>query len=97
VKRLDSADKSRGKAQFTIDIQRAEHADGGGRPAATLRRQGRKLRCGRALKVKGVVDVKQIGSGVAVYATGMWPALKGREALKVSWDEAPPRSAAAAS
>ena len=36
-----------------------------------------------ALKVKGVVDVKQIGSGVAVYANGMWPALKGREALKV--------------
>ena len=25
--------------------------------------------------------------GVAVVATGMWPALKGREALKVTWDD----------
>eukprot|EP01041_Mallomonas_annulata_P018570 gene18571-37554_t len=40
-----------------------------------------------ALKIKGVVDVKQIGSGVAVYGQGMWPAIKGREALKVVWDE----------
>jgi len=40
-----------------------------------------------ALKVKGVVEVKSIGYGVAVYATGMWPALKGREALKVTWDD----------
>src|SRR5262249_156253 len=39
------------------------------------------------LKVKGVVDVKQIGSGVAVYANGMWPARKGRGALKVTWGE----------
>ena len=37
--------------------------------------------------VPGVVDVKQISSGVAVYANGFWPARKGREALRVSWDD----------
>ena len=40
-----------------------------------------------ALKVPGVIDVKAIPSGVAVYATSTWPALKGRDALSVSWDE----------
>jgi isoquinoline 1-oxidoreductase beta subunit len=38
--------------------------------------------------VPGVVDVKPISSGVAVYANGFWPARKGREALRVTWDDA---------
>lgn len=87
VKRLDSADKARGKTQFTIDIRApnmltvvvARPPRFGGKVAS--------FDAADALKVKGVVDVKQIGSGVAVYANGMWPALKGREALKVTWDE----------
>lgn len=87
VKRLDSGDKSRGKTQFTIDISApnmltvvvARPPRFGGTMAS--------FDAAEALKIKGVVDVKPIGSGVAVYATGMWPALKGREALKVTWDE----------
>jgi isoquinoline 1-oxidoreductase beta subunit len=87
VKRLDSADKSRGKAQFTIDIHApnmltvvvARSPRFGGKVAS--------FDAAAALKVKGVVDVKSIGYGVAVYANGMWPALKGREALKVTWDD----------
>ncbi|MGO4739696.1 molybdopterin cofactor-binding domain-containing protein [Bosea sp. 2KB_26] len=87
VKRLDSADKSRGKAEFTIDI----HAPNMltvvvARPPRFGGKVG-SFDAAEALKVRGVVDVKQIGSGVAVYANGMWPALKGREALKVIWDE----------
>ena len=39
------------------------------------------------LRVPGVVDVKAIPSGVAVYATGYWPARKGREKLRVTWDK----------
>jgi isoquinoline 1-oxidoreductase beta subunit len=87
VTRLDSGDKSRGKAEFAIDI---------GVPDMLTVVVARPPRFGgkvgsfdatAALKIKGVVDVKEIGSGVAVFATGMWPALKGREALKVTWDE----------
>lgn len=87
VKRLDSADKARGKTQFTIDIQTP------GMLTVVVARPPRfggtlaGFDAAEALKIKGVVDVKPIGSGVAVYATGMWPALKGREALKVTWDE----------
>ncbi len=87
VKRLDTVDKTRGKAQFTIDIYApnmltvvvARSPRFGGKVAS--------FDAAAALKVKGVVDVKSIGYGVAVYANGMWPALKGREVLKVSWDD----------
>ena len=51
---------------------------------------------GDALAVRGVVDVKQVPSGVAVYAEGMWPALKGRAtAARDLGRGRPPRSAAA--
>jgi len=87
VKRLDSADKSRGKAQFAIDISAPNMLTV---VVARPPRFGGKVGsfdASAALKVKGVVDVKEIGSGVAVFATGMWLAIKGREALKVTWDE----------
>ncbi len=41
---------------------------------------------GEARKVPGVVDVKQVPQGVAVYADNTFAALKGRAALKVEWD-----------
>lgn len=85
--RLDSLGKSTGKAQFTIDIHTPEMLTV---VVARPPRFGGKVAsfdASEAKKVKGVVDIKQIPSGVAVYATGTWPALKGREALKVTWDE----------
>jgi isoquinoline 1-oxidoreductase beta subunit len=87
VKRLDSADKSRGKTQFAIDISAPNMLTV---VVARPPRFGGKVGsfdASAALKVKGVVDVKEIGSGVAIFATGMWPAIKGREALKITWDE----------
>lgn len=42
-----------------------------------------------ARAVKGVVDVFQIPSGIAVVATNTWAALQGREALEATWS-APP-------
>lgn len=87
VKRLDVPDKTTGKTQFTIDIYEpgmltvvvARAPRFGGKVASFDATATRSIR--------GVVEVKQIPSGIAVYATGMWPALKGRNALKISWDE----------
>jgi isoquinoline 1-oxidoreductase subunit beta len=87
VHRLDSASKANGRAQFTIDIREpgmltvlvARPPRFGGKVAsfdATATRS-----------VAGVVDVKQIPTGVAVYAQGFWPASKGRDLLRVTWDE----------
>ena len=87
VKRLDVPDKTTGKTQYTIDVREdglltaviAHPPRFGGKVAS--------FDASAALKVKGVVAVKEVPSGVAVYATGMWPAIKGREALKVTWDD----------
>jgi isoquinoline 1-oxidoreductase subunit beta len=43
----------------------------------------------RTKMVKGVRDVVQIDSGVAVVAEGFWPAKAGRDALEIVWDEGP--------
>src|SRR4029453_11792193 len=40
-----------------------------------------------ARRVKGVTHVVQVPTGVAVVATGFWAARRGREALRVTWDE----------
>ncbi|MGE0211788.1 MAG: molybdopterin cofactor-binding domain-containing protein [Parvibaculaceae bacterium] len=87
VKRLDSLAKSTGKAEFTIDIHKPGMLTV---VVAHPPRFGGKVKsfdAKEALAVKGVVDVKAVPSGVAVYAEGMWPAIKGREALKVEWDD----------
>ena len=44
---------------------------------------------GKAKAVKGVKHVVQIDSGIAVVADGFWPALQGRKALTVEWDDGP--------
>jgi isoquinoline 1-oxidoreductase beta subunit len=40
-----------------------------------------------ALQVRGVTDVVEIPRGVAVVAEHMWAAIKGREALRIAWDD----------
>ena len=88
VRKLDSASKANGTAQFTIDIREPNMLTV---VVARPSRFGGKVvsfEAGDALAVRGVVDVKEIPSGVAVYAEGMWPALKGRAKLRVTWDEA---------
>ena len=87
VKRLDMVEKSTGRAVFAIDVREqdlltvviARPPRFGGKPKS--------VDDSAARAVKGVVDVKTIGRGVAVYATGMWPAIKGRDALKITWDD----------
>jgi isoquinoline 1-oxidoreductase beta subunit len=43
----------------------------------------------KAKAIKGVRDVVQISSGVAVVAEGYWPAKQGAAALEIKWDEGP--------
>ncbi|MFT4279613.1 MAG: xanthine dehydrogenase family protein molybdopterin-binding subunit [Rhodopseudomonas sp.] len=87
VKRLDSVEKSNGSAVFTLDINEPEMLTV---LVARSPRFGGKVAsfdASAARKVPGVVDVKQVPTGVAVYATGFWPAKQGRDKLKISWDD----------
>jgi isoquinoline 1-oxidoreductase beta subunit len=85
--RLDSHSKSTGTQTFAIDVMLPDMMT-----AMVLRppRFGAKVQsidATAAKAVPGVVDVVQIPRGVAVVARDTWSAKKGREALKVAWDE----------
>lgn len=87
VGRPDSRAKSTGAAKFGIDQAALGmlHV-----VVARPQRFGAKVAsfdAAPAFKVKGVKAVHQLSSGVAVYATSTWAALKGREALSVQWDD----------
>jgi isoquinoline 1-oxidoreductase beta subunit len=87
VGRLDLVSKVTGRAGFGID------ATAPGMLTALVARPpvfGGKVKSFDATAAKaspGVKDVVQIGSGVAVVADTYWNAKKGRDALKVVWDE----------
>ncbi|MFI4885296.1 MAG: molybdopterin cofactor-binding domain-containing protein [Steroidobacterales bacterium] len=85
--RLDSRDKSSGRERYAIDVMLP-----GMMTAVVMRppRFGGKVAsfdASPAKAVPGVVDVVQIPRGVAVVGRDLWSAKKGREALKVTWDE----------
>ena len=89
VRRLDTPPKVDGSAQFGIDVRVpgmlvavvARCPAFGGKVA--------KFDATKANAVPGVRRVVQISSGVAVVATGYWPAKQGRDALDVTWDDGP--------
>jgi isoquinoline 1-oxidoreductase beta subunit len=87
VKRLDSAAKSNGTAVFAMDVQEA------GMLVAVVAHPPRfgarvaSVDAARARAVPGVVDIKQVPTGVAVYANATWPAIRARELLQITWDE----------
>ena len=87
VPKLDTAGKSTGETQFTLDVYRdgmktvvVKHPDKFGAKVA-------RVDDAAARAVPGVTDVKTISAGVAVFADNTYAALKGRKALKVTWDE----------
>jgi isoquinoline 1-oxidoreductase beta subunit len=88
-KRLDAPMKVDGSAKFGIDMRVP------GMLFAVIARPpviGAKLdkvddTAARA--VAGVVDVKVVPAGVAVYGTNTWAAKRGRDALELVWNEGP--------
>ena len=86
TKRLDGPEKINGTAIFGQDI----HFDG--LMTALVARSPvfggkvKKFDATEAKKIKGVHQVVQVPTGVAVIADNYWAAKKGRDALKVDWD-----------
>lgn len=89
VKRLDTPEKTNGTAVFGLDVNIpgmlvalvARPPLFGGKVAS--------FNADKARAVQGVKDVVQVPSGIAVVATGFWPAKIGRDALEIVWDEGP--------
>lgn len=89
VPRRDVPDKVTGRAGFGIDVEVpgllvavvARCPIFGGAPKS--------WDAEAAKRVPGVKQVVRLSTGIAVLADGYWPAHKGRDALKVVWDEGP--------
>ena len=86
-RRYDTASKTDGTLKFTIDVKLdgmltavVAHPPKFGATMASFDATD-------AMKVRGVTDVVAIPRGVAVVAEHMWAAIKGREALQVTWQE----------
>ncbi|OLC17019.1 MAG: hypothetical protein AUH29_03600 [Candidatus Rokubacteria bacterium 13_1_40CM_69_27] len=89
VKRRDTPDKVTGRAIYGMDVKVP------GMLVASIERcpvfggKAKSFDATATRAVKGVKQVVQVSNGVAVVADSFWPALQGRRALKVEWDEGP--------
>ena len=88
VRRKDSLVKSTGAARFTQDVQEPDMLVAMVAHAPAFGAKVKSFDATAARKVPGVVEVYQIPTGVAVVANSTWAAQKGRDALKVEWDNA---------
>ena len=87
MRRLDTPAKVSGTAVFGIDVKipgmviasLAQCPVIGGTPTS--------VDSAEAMKVSGVIKVVQISDGVAVLAKNFYAARKGRDALKITWNE----------
>ena len=84
--RLDSETKTNGKATFALDVNRSGMLTVMVRRADVFGAKVASYDAGATTKIPGVVHVRQLPSGIAVYATNTWAAIEGRKALKVDWD-----------
>lgn len=86
TRRLDSRAKNQGKATYTIDVKLPGMLTAVIARPPTVSAKVVSFDATAARAVRGVTDVVQVPEGIAVVANGMWPALKGRDALKIKWD-----------
>jgi isoquinoline 1-oxidoreductase beta subunit len=87
VRRKDSRAKSTGTARFTMDVQEPDLLVAMVAHAPKFGARVKSFDATAAKAVPGVVEVYVIPTGVAVVANDTWSASKGRDALKVVWDE----------
>jgi isoquinoline 1-oxidoreductase subunit beta len=86
--RVDSRAKTTGSAVYTYDLRLPDML------TAVIARPPRfgatvkSFDASAARRVPGVTDVVPVPSGVAVVARGAWAGIKGRNALRIDWDEA---------
>ncbi|NOQ93012.1 MAG: molybdopterin-dependent oxidoreductase [Methylophaga sp.] len=86
VDRKDTGAKLNGTAQYTIDMQLPDMLTAVVAHPPLFGAKVKSFDDSKAKMIKGVVEIVQIPSGVAVLANGFWAAKLGRDALKIEWD-----------
>ncbi|TWG91989.1 isoquinoline 1-oxidoreductase beta subunit [Mesorhizobium sp. J18] len=87
VKRLDSPAKTNGTALYGIDVKLPGMLVAVVAHPSRFGSTVRSFDDSETRQIPGIVDVVEIPTGVAVLAESFWAALKGREKLRVDWDE----------
>ena len=87
VARKDSKPKTNGSAQFTIDVKLPDMLTAVVAHSPLFGGKVKSFDATKAKAIKGVVEVVQVPSGVAVLANDFWAAKQGRDALTVVWDD----------
>ena len=89
TRRLDTPSKINGSAQFGLDVQIPGMFTAVVARAPVFGGKVVSFNADKAREVAGVKDVVQVPSGVAVIASGFWPAKLGRDKLEIKWDDGP--------
>jgi len=87
LKRLDTPEKITGKAVFGIDVRLPDMLTVLVARCPVFGGKLKQFDATEALKVPGVVGVYEVPTGVAVAASGFWPAKTARDLLQIEWDE----------
>ncbi|MCZ6664277.1 MAG: xanthine dehydrogenase family protein molybdopterin-binding subunit [Gammaproteobacteria bacterium] len=87
VARLDKPQKTDGSAVYTQDIRLPDMLTALVQHAPRFGATVKSFDASAAKRIDGVTTVVAIESGVAVVADNFWAAKKGRDALRVEWDE----------
>ena len=87
VQRLDTPEKINGQAQFGLDVYIADMLTVLIARSPVFGGKVKRFDGAEALKVKGVQGVYPVPTGVAVAASGFWPAKTARDLLEIEWDE----------
>jgi isoquinoline 1-oxidoreductase beta subunit len=96
VPRTDSRAKSNGTALFTQDLRLPDMLTAVVLHPPKFDARVKSMDAAGTQSIPGVRFVVEIPTGIAVLASGFWPAKKGRDALKVEWDETPAFKASSA-
>ena len=78
-----------GKATFGIDVRRPGMMHAAVSRCPVFGGKVQSFDATKAKAVRGVKEVVQISTGVAVVADNTWSAMEGRNALQINWDEGP--------
>jgi isoquinoline 1-oxidoreductase subunit beta len=89
TRRLDTPAKTNGSAQFGLDVYIPGMFTAVVARAPVFGGKVVDFNSDKARAIPGVKDVVQVPSGVAVIASGFWPAKLGRDKLEIKWDDGP--------
>ncbi len=89
MKRLDTPAKINGTAQFGLDVYLPGVLTVLIARSPVFGGKVKRFDATEARKVAGVQGVYQVPTGIAVAASGFWPAKTARDLLEIDWDEGP--------